>query len=962
VTPASFTVFGELLRYLRRRTYLTQRDLGIATGYSEAQISRLEKNQRLPDPTALVALFVPALDLDGQEAWVTRLLELAEGARDSLAAECDAEAERDSAGQPPATAGLDRLESIPLPPPYEVVRPYALTHLGVRLSAERRVALSGLAGVGKTTLAAALARNYTTLAPVFWLTLTAGVTTTVELLIYQLALFLRSQQQHQVAPLLRPPTEAKSALSFSQQVALLSAALTQLAASYQEPPLLCLDNVDLVQHDEPVGQLLRHLIVATPAALLLTSRENVPLPAVAQVPLAGLEPTEGLALIEQLVRLASAHPTTASRPPSALSPAHIERLLAKTGGNPMLLRLAVGPLFDRPEPIDPATFIDHLETQPQVSAYLLATLQQRLTPAAWRLLSLVAVFRQPVNLYDEFFIELYQSDGADNLAEALAELQRCHLIDYPTQANLHPLLRDYVYASLASDPTHRRRLHRLAAEWLQQGADRPVEAAYHYSRAGELELVGDALADQAEAIINRGRRLAALDVVDDTLAQARRKRGNLSDLTRQLLTIRGDLLVGTLRAAEAEADYRAALALPAPPAVQAHIAWRLAQSMAQRGQAEEAIQLCRNTTVSIAPNDTLLLARLASVECHALWTLSRFEEAAQVGERALALAGHLARLAPLLADTLRARTHYTLSLVYYYQRLYPTALDHSRYLIDAARRANLRELEYAGLGSLGILTVEHLGQVELGISYLDQATAGFEEIGYSYELGNLLEFKATAHYLFAEFDLAAAALDRAETILRQIGDLEKLAVSQGNRGLVLLAQGQVVEARALAEALLARYEGHDACLHTLYTLYLLVMAQLVEGQIAEAVSAAQQALALPAAGLDPGVRSDIQCDLALALLLSGEMAAAQQVLADPSLGEAEMWSECHHGLITSIMALAQGNPVEAKAIAQKVAERANAAGFRLHSSSAARLAEAFANPPPLAALPRLLWVMAEEQS
>jgi hypothetical protein len=164
----------------------------------------------------------------------------------------------------------------------------------------------------------------------------------------------------------------------------------------------------------------------------------------------------------------------------------------------------------------------------------------------------------------------------------------------------------------------------------------------------------------------------------------------------------------------------------------------------------------------------------------------------------------------------------------------------------------------------------------------------------------------------------------------------------------------------LAEALLARYAGHDACLHTFYTLHLLVMVQLVEGKVAEAVAAAQQALALPVADLDPGVRSAIQCDLALALLLSGDMAGAQQILADPSLGQIEMWSEFHYGLITSIMALVQGNAAEAKAIVQKVTERANAAGFRLHSLSAARLAEAIANPPPLAALPRLLWVMTEE--
>ena len=47
---AAFTTFGALLRYLRRRARLTQIDLAIATGYSTGQISRLEQNQRLPNP------------------------------------------------------------------------------------------------------------------------------------------------------------------------------------------------------------------------------------------------------------------------------------------------------------------------------------------------------------------------------------------------------------------------------------------------------------------------------------------------------------------------------------------------------------------------------------------------------------------------------------------------------------------------------------------------------------------------------------------------------------------------------------------------------------------------------------------------------------------------------------------------------------------------------------------------
>jgi WD40 repeat protein/transcriptional regulator with XRE-family HTH domain len=77
----SFTNFGDMLKYLRRRQRLTQLELSIAVGYSEAQISRLEQNQRLPDLTAIKALFIPALNLEHESQISAHFLELAQTAR-----------------------------------------------------------------------------------------------------------------------------------------------------------------------------------------------------------------------------------------------------------------------------------------------------------------------------------------------------------------------------------------------------------------------------------------------------------------------------------------------------------------------------------------------------------------------------------------------------------------------------------------------------------------------------------------------------------------------------------------------------------------------------------------------------------------------------------------------------------------------------------------------------------------
>lgn len=76
-TPEEFRTFGELLKFLRRHRRLTQLELALAVGYSESQISHLEQNHRAPDKTIIADRFIPALNLQNERTWATRLLELA---------------------------------------------------------------------------------------------------------------------------------------------------------------------------------------------------------------------------------------------------------------------------------------------------------------------------------------------------------------------------------------------------------------------------------------------------------------------------------------------------------------------------------------------------------------------------------------------------------------------------------------------------------------------------------------------------------------------------------------------------------------------------------------------------------------------------------------------------------------------------------------------------------------------
>jgi predicted ATPase len=77
VETQKFVTFGQLLRYLRERMHLTQRELAGLVGYHYSYMSYLEKNMRIPDEATLLGRFIPALGLEDEPELAARLLELA---------------------------------------------------------------------------------------------------------------------------------------------------------------------------------------------------------------------------------------------------------------------------------------------------------------------------------------------------------------------------------------------------------------------------------------------------------------------------------------------------------------------------------------------------------------------------------------------------------------------------------------------------------------------------------------------------------------------------------------------------------------------------------------------------------------------------------------------------------------------------------------------------------------------
>jgi predicted ATPase/transcriptional regulator with XRE-family HTH domain len=159
----SFTTFGDLLKYSRRRARLTQREVAIAVGYSEAQISRLEQNLRPPDLAALAALFIPALYLEDEPEIVARLMELAAQARGEELPRSGVITFSHSVQQETLeevrSVEDNVLNNLPLPLTSFVGRQREIVEIKDLLGKAKLVTLTGSGGCGKTRLAIEAAKR-----------------------------------------------------------------------------------------------------------------------------------------------------------------------------------------------------------------------------------------------------------------------------------------------------------------------------------------------------------------------------------------------------------------------------------------------------------------------------------------------------------------------------------------------------------------------------------------------------------------------------------------------------------------------------------------------------------------------------------------------------------------------------------------------------------------------------------
>jgi tetratricopeptide (TPR) repeat protein len=560
----------------------------------------------------------------------------------------------------------------------------------------------------------------------------------------------------------------------------------------------------------------------------------------------------------------------------------------------------------------------------------------RVVEADQRLVGLLSVFRGPVDLHDEALVELAQAaDGRYDLLAAIAELRRRQIVDHPSLATLHPLLHDHVYAHLVADVARRRRLHAVAAAWSERAGDDPLEAAWHYLRAGSPDEAADLLVVHTRTLLRRGQAADAAELAADVL-----RRDLPPEDVPRLLVARGDLLAGSDHAADAEAAYRQALerAGGAPPTVAAQVTWRLSECLLLRGQVYDARDLCRRAAASLGDDDTVILAQLAAIECQAHLMLGDHDDALAVGERALALALATTTVSPTIAAEVEARVHATLGIVHRIRRERAVAEDHLRRSAAAARAVGMPRLAIRSLYNVGALQAED-GQLDAAVATLTGILPEIRETADAHNLGRVLQGLGTVRYMQGRGDDALVLLDEGREVNARLGDVQATAACENGVALALLAVGRFAEARAVAERMIADTARTGERIARANYLDTLGNVALVAGD-ADAVGVLTEARDL-AAEIEgaPYVLGVLDLHLALAHAAAGRLAQAREIVAGvPRQDMGDLVLERRYA--EGVLALLAGDAALGLERTRQMGDRADELGYGRYALAAKRLAAA----------------------